>query len=576
MSVLSVPEPRKREFLPEEFKVTVWSRLKPYFNELLRRPIATKAILEQWIFDWNELNALVQEDVNWRYIHFSTNTSDERAGESYNYVVQQILPKVAKINHQLNQKLLEIPFCKNLEPEKYSIFLREVKNSLELFNEDNVDLQAEIKLRSKEYGKMMSQMIIDVAGNSYTIQEASNFLQEPDRNLRRHAFRSIHNRLSKNSPQLNLLFNELVDMRQQLAQNTGFENYRDYKFKALSRFDYSPEDCYDFHENIKNEIVPLLNELYKIRQDSLKLEELKPWDLNVNINGKPPLRPFKNTDELIEKSIECLAEIDPFFGECLGVMKKIGHLDLNAREGKRPGGYNMPLPLSGVPFVFMNATHSLKDVIILAHESGHAVHSFYTKNFRLNSAKQTPKEIAEFAAMTMELLAMEHWEVFFDDPLTLKDAKLQQLERVLYSMTWIALIDKFQHWVYTNPGHSDEDRKQMWLKMFHEFQPGIVNHSKLENYPEYLWQKQLHVFEVPFYFIEYGFAQLGALAIWKQYRENPKKTIDNFKNALQLGYTKSIPETYQTAGIEFNFSREYVKELAVYLQEEIQHCIYNV
>ena len=378
MSVLSVPEPRKREFLPEEFKVTVWSRLKPYYNELLRRPVKSISELEQWIFNWNELNALVLEDVNWRYIHFSTNMADERIGESYSYVVQQILPKVTKVNYQLNQKLVESSFHKDLKTGKYSIFLREIQNSIELFCDKNVDLSAEIKLRSKEYGKMMSQMLIDVAGNSYTMQEANNFLQEPERNLREHAYQNIYKRLNRDHEKLNMLFNELLVLRQQLAHNANFENYRDYKFKELGRFDYTPEDCYHFHENIKNEIVPLLGDLYKIRQKSLKVDELRPWDLNVNINGNPPLEPFSNTDELIEKSIECLSEIDPFFGECLGVMKKIGHLDLNAREGKRPGGYNMPLPLSGVPFVFMNATHSVKDVIVLAHESGHAVHSFYT------------------------------------------------------------------------------------------------------------------------------------------------------------------------------------------------------
>jgi oligoendopeptidase F len=560
--------------LPAEFKVTVWSRLKPYFNELSHRSIASLSDLEQWVFDWNELNALVQEDVNWRYIHFSTNTADERAGDSYNYFVQQILPKVFKTNHQLNQKLFNSPFHKQLDSKKYSIFLREIRNAMDLYNEDNIALETEIKIRSKEYGKLKSQILIDVAGNSYTIQEANNFLQETERALREHAFRSIHQRFKKDTEHLNSLFNELLEMRQQLAQNAGFENYRDYKFKALGRFDYTVEDCFKFHESIKEKIVPLLGNLYKIRQKSLKVDELRPWDLNVNINGNPPLKPFKNTDELIEKSIECLSEIDPFFGECLGVMKKIGHLDLNAREGKRPGGYNMPLPLSGVPFIFMNATHSVKDVTVLAHESGHAVHSFYTKNFRLNSTKRSPKEVAELAAMTMELLAMEHWEVFFDDPAALKEARLQKLESIFYTLTWIAAIDKFQHWIYSNPGHSDEERKQIWLKIFHEFQPEIVNDEGLEDYVEHLWQKQLHVFEVPFYFIEYGFAQLGAIAIWKRYRENPKEAIEDFKAALQLGYTKPIPETYKAAGIQFNFSQEYVKELALYLQHEINNCIF--
>ena len=283
MSVLSIPEPRKREFLPAEFKVTVWSRLKPYYNELLRRPINSISELEQWIFDWNELNALIQEDINWRYIHFSANMMDERVGESYNYVVQQILPKVVKVNHQLNQRLLENPFVEKLDPNKYSIFLREIQNSIELFNEENVELNAEIKLKSKTYGKLMSQLLIDVAGNSYTIQEAFDFLQEPERNLREHAYRNVYKSLGKNKDKLNSLFDDLLKMRHQVAGNAGFANYRDYKFRELARFDYTPEDCSRFHENIKTEIVPLLEELYKIRQEFLKVDDLRPWDLNVNI-----------------------------------------------------------------------------------------------------------------------------------------------------------------------------------------------------------------------------------------------------------------------------------------------------
>lgn len=575
MSVLSVPEPRQREFLPEEFKVTVWSRLKPYYDELLRRDISSKTDMEQWIFNWNELDSLVQEELNWRYIRFTQNTADERATEAYHYFIQQIFPKVIKADHRLNEKLFNTTFYKQLDPAEYFIFFREARNALALYKEENVELQLEMKLHSKTYGKLMSQMMVEINGQSYTIQETGDFLQDIDRDLRELAFRNIHQRFNQNATKLDTLFNELLEMRHQIAKNAGFKNYRDFKFKELGRFDYSPEDCFRFHESIKSEIVPLLNAFYKIRQKSLKVDTLRPWDMNVNMDGKSPLKPFGSTDELIDKAIECLSEIDPYFGECLGVMKKAGNLDLDAREGKRPGGYNMPLPLSGVPFVLMNATHSVKDLIILAHESGHAIHAFYTKHHRLNSTKRSPKEVAELAAMTMEMLAMERWEVFFNDPNILKQARLQQLERVLHSLAWIALIDKFQHWIYTNPSHSNAEREQTWLELFREFQPAMVETTGLENYPERLWHRQLHIFEAPFYFIEYGFAQLGALAIWKRYRENPEDTIKKFKETLQLGNLNTIPDTYAAAGIRFDFSKEYVKSLAACLREEIEKCIFE-
>jgi oligoendopeptidase F len=293
----------------------------------------------------------------------------------------------------------------------------------------------------------------------------------------------------------------------------------------------------------------------------------------VDPTGDQPLRPFQTIEELVKKSTTCLYKVHPEFGQTLEIMSELGHLDLDSRPGKRPGGYNMPLHLTGIPFIFMNATTSLSDMRTLMHEAGHAVHSRLTNHYKLKTAKRVPSEVAELAAMSMELLTMEHWDVFFEDPEELRRAKINQLEYVLKVLPWIATIDKFQHWVYTHPEHQQEDRQEAWMQIMKSFNSPTIDHSGLEHYLEHLWHKQLHIFEVPFYYIEYGMAQLGAIAIWKRYREDPESAIQDYLNALKLGYTRNVREIYQAAGIEFNFSRSYVSELGAFIKSELKALI---
>ena len=250
-------------------------------------------------------------------------------------------------------------------------------------------------------------------------------------------------------------------------------------------------------------------------------------------------------------------------------MKAMGHLDLDSRKGKAPGGYNYPLAETGVPFIFMNATSTLRDMVTLMHEGGHAVHSFLTKDLELGAFKNAPSEVAELASMAMELLSMDYWEVFFKSEEDLKRAKREHLEQIIETLPWVATIDKFQHWVYENPGHSPHERKESWNRIFDEFSDNITNWDRLQEVKDYLWQKQLLLFEVPFYYIEYGMAQLGAIAVWKNYRENPQKGLSEYMNALNLGYTRTIPEIYEMAGIRFDFSRAYISELMVFVKSEL-------
>ena len=297
---------------------------------------------------------------------------------------------------------------------------------------------------------------------------------------------------------------------------------------------------------------------------------MKPWDKVVDPTSKAPLVPFTSTSDLIEKTIECFNRLDPFLGECIKTMRKIKHLDLESRVGKAPGGYNYPLSEIGIPFIFMNATSTLRDVVTILHEGGHAVHSIVTKDLELVDFKHTPSEVAELASMSMELISMDHWNVFFENEDELKRAKKEHLEQIIQTLPWVAIIDKFQHWIYENPEHPIEERKIKWNEIFSTFSDTMTDWTGLEKFKDYFWQKQLHLFEVPFYYIEYGFAQLGAIAVWKRSKEDPKKGLDGYLAALKLGYTKSIPEIYKAANIEFNFSQEYIGELIDFVQVEMR------
>lgn len=573
MSAVSMPQPKVREFLPEDFGITVWSKLKPYYDNLLKRPIDSVEALENWIENRCELEAIVTEEFSWRYIRITRDSSDERAADLYHYAVQELAPRVSSYENLLNQKLVRCPYLEELDQDKYFIYLRSLKNAVRLFREENIPLSTEVQLRSKEYGRIFSEMTIGIDGKQMTLQKAGTFLEETDRERREAVYHKINRRILQDTEQLEELFEQLLAKRHRIARNAGFDNFRDYKFQALGRFDYTVEDCEDFHESILHEIMPLVDELNRYRQSALSLEALRPWDLNVDTSGREPLRPFQSVEELLEKAIRCLSHLDPSFGEAIAIMHAMGHLDLESRKGKRPGGYNMPLHATGVPFIFMNATNSLNDMRTLMHESGHAVHSFLTRDLPLNSDRRFPSEISELAAMSMELLTMDHWSIFFEDEAELRRAKINQLENVLKVLPWIAAIDKFQHWLYTHSAHSAAQRRRKWIEIYHQFHSDNVDHSGLEKYSEYLWHKQLHIFEVPFYYIEYGMAQLGAIAIWKQYRQNPELAVKRYKEALQLGYTRPIGEIYQTAGIQFDFSREYVHELGAFVKKELEALI---
>ena len=558
-----------RHFLPEDFIISDWKSLEPYFQKLEERTINSPVDLEQWLKDGSELEAMISEDACWRQIKMTCDTENKELEESFTFFMMEIQPEIQPYSDKLNRKLVDCPFIKELDPSKYFTYLRNVRKNIELFREANIPLQAELNVLQQQFGVIAGKMTVQVNEQEYTLQQAAKFLEDPDRKLREEVYRKINDRRLQDKKELNDLFTTLLSKRNQIAINAGFNNYRDYRFIELGRFDYNKEDCYQFHEAVKLHVMPLVNQLYENKKKKLGLDFLRPWDVEAEPSGIQPLRPFVTGEELIERTINCFDDIKPFFGDCLRKMKNMGHFDLESRKGKAPGGYNCPLAESGAPFIFMNAAGQLDDVTTMVHEGGHAIHSFLSHDLELNGFKEYPMEIAEVASMAMELFSMHHWNVYFNNKEELKRAKEQQLERVITIFPWIATIDKFQHWIYENPQHTEEELSGQWLAILEEFSSPVIDFTRLEEYRRYAWQRQLHLYEVPFYYIEYGIAQLGAIGLWQQFKQNPDTAINNYINALQLGGTQTLPELFKAAGLNFNFSPGYISQLMLFVKKEM-------
>ncbi len=563
---ISIPSRPKRHFLPETLTIDSWERVEPFFRDLESRPLISAADLRKWLADWSELEAVLSEDFAWRYVRMSCDTLNPRLVDAHNFFISEIDPKAAPYSDKLNRKLMGSPCVKELTWQ-YSVFLKRVKNSLDIFREKNIPLFVEIEVEKQKYAQITSEMTIDFRGSEITLQKAASYLKETDRAVREEVFRKAMQRRAKDEGPLNALFGKLVKLQDEVAGNAGFGNFRDYKFVQLCRFDYTPADCFSFHESIRQEVCPVVDEIDRQRKEMLGLDVLRPWDTEADMHQ--PLKPFHTGEELIQRSTACFSRVHPFFGQCIETMRAMGHLDLESRKGKAPGGFNYPLYETGIPFVFMNSVGSLRDLVTMMHEGGHAVHSILTKELELTDFKNLPSEVAELASMSMELISMEHWEVFFPDRQELLRARREQMEKVLKGLTGIARTDRFQHWIYENPRHSIEERNAKWKNISEEFGSKAVDWTGFEKDLERSWQSILHLYEVPFYYIEYGFAQLGALAVWRNYKADPVRALGQFQDALRLGYTRSIPDIYRTAGIEFNFSRGYVKELVAFVKEEL-------
>ena len=559
-----------RTFVPADYIVDTWEGLKTYYDFLLDQQPETLEELEAFLHKRNELNDVVAEDYAWRYIRKTRNTQNEELAEHFLYFVKEILPHLSVYEDKLNRKIASHPFFSQLPEDPYKTFVRQLQRNIELFREENVPLVAKSQTVSQKHGSLIGAMSIEHEGETLTLQQANKLLESRDRELRQEVWQKISGRRKQDREALQEVFDQLLELRNQIAVNAGYPSYTRFKFDEMGRFDYQPEDVEAFHDAVEKAVRPMYEQFMQIRKEKLGLEELRPWDLQVDIFGKQPLKPFEEASELLEKSIEVLSKLRPEMGQMLRLMDKLEYLDLDSRVGKAPGGYNYPLMETGIPFIFMNAAGTQADVTTMLHESGHAIHSFVTRDIPLSDLQQTPSEVAELASMTMELLCLDYYNEFYPDPNLRIRAKKEQLMRCITILPWIATVDAFQQWVYDHPGNSREERNAKWSELYYRFHGHQVNWEGFEAELAHLWLKQGHIFDVPFYYIEYAIAQLGAIGIWRNYRREPAKALEQYIDALQLGYTRPIPEIYQAAGIRFDFSADYILECMQFCLEEYQ------
>ncbi|HIP32043.1 MAG TPA: M3 family oligoendopeptidase, partial [Crocinitomicaceae bacterium] len=471
-----------RSFVDQNLEIEDWNSIEPYFKDLVDRNIDTKEDFLRWLKDQSELEAILEEDAAWRYIKMTINTKDEELSKSYTFFTSEIQPKIAPFEDQLNNKLNDCLFTEELEDdEAFKILFRKVKTAIQLYREENIPLFSEVSEESQKFGAYSAQQSIEHDGEKLTMQKAATLLKETDEELRKTVFNKIANRRREDVNQFDDLFNILLKKRHQIAINAGFENFRDYKMIAMGRFDYSVKDCEDFHSSVKTEIVPLVKKIQEERLKKLGKDKFMPWDSDVDPEGKSPLKPFEKGDDLLNGTINMFNEIDPYFGDCLATMRDMQHLDLDSKDGKAPGGYNYPLYEIGVPFIFMNAVGSHRDLVTMVHEGGHAIHSFLSRELEFTGFKNLPSEVAELASMSMELLSMEKWREFYSNEEDFKRAKKEQLETIIRLLPWIAQVDEFQHWLYVHHSHTNDERTAKWLALSSEYGTGLTDWTGYED-----------------------------------------------------------------------------------------------
>ncbi|MFQ6033332.1 MAG: M3 family oligoendopeptidase [Candidatus Bipolaricaulia bacterium] len=557
LDLRDLPRDHPREFLPEGLDLGEWEEIELLFKELDGRKIDSMERLERWLRDWSELEAALDEEGAVRYIRMTCQTDDPERERAYLEFIEEIEPRIKPRLQRLRERYVKSPARGELPPF-YHVLDRSIANRVELFREENVPLETEEARLAQRYQKIAGAMTVQFQGEEQTLQQMARYLEEPGRKIRREAWELAEERRLQDREELDEIYDELLALRERIAHNAGFPDYREYAFRARERFDYTPEDCGRFHQAVEEQVVPLLRELQRGRQGELGLDTLRPWDLQVDPKNRPPLRPFREATELTEGCGEIFQQVGPGLGRSFRRLEELGLLDLESRKGKAPGAYSATLAEKRLPFIFANSVGRDGDLQTMLHESGHAFHSLAAREQPLFFYRRAPLEFAEVASMGMELLGGEHLDVFYSGEDALRSRR-EHLEGIVRLLPWIATIDSFQHWIYTHPAHSREERKAYWLELRRRF-GGVESWTGYENVLENQWQRQLHLFEVPFYYIEYGIAQLGALGVWRNAEEDKAGTIAAYRGALALGGSRPLPELFAAAGLRFDFSSETVAQ----------------
>jgi oligoendopeptidase F len=563
-----LPRYQKRRFLPEDVRLMEAETVRSFFEKLMERAIHSSEELEQWILDRSELEAILNQEGTILYIRMTCQTDDKALAKAYADFVETVTPVAKVFENDLNKKYVSVMERFGLDSRRYGVYTKGIQIDVELFAQENISLEVHGELLSQEYQTICGAMMVPCGGQEYTLPQMGKFLLDPDRHLREDAWRASARRRLQDKERLESLFDRMTALRNQMAHHAGYDGFCEYKFRALHRFDYTPDDCKKYHEAVEEEVVPLWKKILERRRRLLQLEKLRPWDMAVDLWGGPALKPFQEAADLIQGCGTIFRQLDTELGRQFAQIARMGLLDLESRKGKAPGGYQSTLHEARQPFIFMNAVGLDSDVYTLLHEAGHAFHVMACAGDPLLSYRHGPMEFNEVASMAMELLAGQYLSVFYnaDD---LKRSRWDHMEDAIFTLVWVAAIDAFQHWIYEHPGHSHQERQDAWVKTYRCFGGEFIDWSGLEEELGFLWHRQLHIFEAPFYYIEYGIAQLGALQIWFNARRDQETTLARYKKALSLGGSRLLPELYETAGIRFDFSREIIVPLRETIKEDL-------
>lgn len=546
-------------FVPASLDGSSWSALQPYYEQLTGRTVHDAAALERLLLDRSELDAAADEAAANLYVEMTRHTDDELARKRYLEFVERVEPELKKAAFALDRKIVECPFAQQLDQARYGVLLRGLRRSVELFREANIPIETEITKLDQQYSEVSGAMTVTFDGAERTLPQMAKHLEETDRARRQASWEAVAARRLQDADRINDIFERMLALRHQVALNAGFPNYRDFQHARMQRFDYSPKDCERFHEGAEKVCVPLLRRLNRERAAALGLPRLRPWDLKVDLKGRAPLRPFDGAEQLVDRSSKVFHRMDPELGRMFDSMRQGDCLDLESRKGKAPGGYQYQRQRSRRPFIFMNAAGLHRDVITMVHEAGHAFHSMLCAHDPLVAYRGSPMEFAEVASMSMELLTFPHLGEFYG-PEDADRARRDHLESLSTMLPWIATIDAFQHWIYLNPTHTRRDREQYWVHLNDRF-GADADWGGHEDTLRSLWHRQLHLFGMPFYYIEYGIAQLGALQMWVQSKRSHADALGNYKKGLSLGASQPLPKLFEASGLRFSFGPETMGEL---------------
>jgi oligoendopeptidase F len=553
---------------PDAFSDAPWDAIRPYYDELAERPLSASNA-EEWLADWSRLDSLLSEAASLANFAYTCNTADPDREAAQLRFGAEIGPKAQEQRARLQKRLVDLGYVRpGLET-----MMQRFRNQVELFREANVPLFAAQSRLVTEWSKVNGALTVQWDGEEKTPAQLLPYLESLDRRERERAFKLRAQAFMRKRDVFADIFDRLHDLRQQIARNAGFANFRDFTHREKNRFDYTPDDCMRFHAAVEEAMLPAVTRILERRRRHMRLDRLRPWDLQVDPMGRPALRPFQAADEFVGRAADMLGRVEPDFRDYLVSMADAGLLDLENRKGKAPGGYSTTLNFRKMPLIFMNAVGIDDDVRTLLHESGHAFHAFEASKLPLLFQRHPGSEMAEVASMSMELLASpfldaKHGGYYSEEEA--RRSKTELLEGTILFFPHCASVDAFQQWIYTDAGgRNAEARDQKWLDLRRRFEGDAVDWSGLDEERIARWYQQPHFFSSPFYYIEYGIAQMGALQVWRNGLSDHGEAVRSYRSALALGATRRLPDLFAAAGARLIFDPKGMKEIVEVVEEEL-------